>query len=362
MKRKIALLLILGILFFSFSIQAQQYERATSSMLHLMKDLREIHSPNGINTLEEIELNGVKQWVQIRSKDKNNPVLLVLHGGPASPLMPISWAYQAPWEDFYTVVHWDQRGAGKNWTTSDTTQLASQIQFRTLIQDAYVLVDSLLSKLEKEKVWILGYSYGSSLGIRMASRIPGKVHGYIGVGQMAPGKPEELIYQKLLELAEVANDTLALHELKRIDPYPEAEGSPLKKTLLVRKWARKYNGGWYGKDDFNLLFSLPYLSSEYTDKEVASLDQSTPWLTRKILSAAGGGEWPTEFKVPLLFIMGKNDLHTPFTGAKKYFDQLVSPRKHFVELPWSGHVPFIEEPGKFLEAMRSFTQKVNEFD
>lgn len=351
------LLLTLCVCWFNTYSLGQEYQRAPQEVLKLMGDLREIHTPNGIHVLEEVELNGVKQWIQIRGKDKDNPVLVFLHGGPASPVMPISWSFQSPWEDFFTVVHWDQRGAGKNWIESDTTKLASQLQFRTLIQDAYVLVDYLRDRLEKEKVWILGYSYGSSIGIRMAARIPEKLHGYIGVGQMAPGKPEKIIYETLLDLARESKDSIALEELIKIDPYPAVEGpTPLKKTMIVRKWARKFHGGWYGKPDFNLYFSLPYLSSEYTDEEVGTLAKSSGWLTRRILSNPGGGEWPTEFKVPVLIAMGRNDLHTPYVGAQTYFQQISSPRKKFLTLEWSGHVPFLEEPGKFLFELVKFTQ------
>ena len=79
-----------------------------------LADIRAIHTPEGIEVLEPLEVNGTTQWISIRGLNRANPILLVLHGGPGSPVMDMSWAYQKPWEDFFTVVNWDRRGVGKS--------------------------------------------------------------------------------------------------------------------------------------------------------------------------------------------------------------------------------------------------------
>ena len=324
-------------------------EPSLSQSKEWIKSLREIHTSNGIETLEQIELNGAKQWISIRGKDRNNPVLLVLHGGPANPLMPAAWAYQTPWEDFFTVVNWDQRGSGKNWISSDTTQLADELSFRTLVQDAYVLVDYLREKLEKDKIFLMGYSYGSSLGIRMAARIPQKLHAYIGIGQMAGGNPEKVIYDQVTRLAEADGNETALYELRALAPYPATDGStPMRKLIAVRKWSRYYNGGWYGKPDFSLYYSLPNLSPEYSDQEIKSLDVSMPWITRRLLPNGPVAEIPEEFQIPVFFMMGRHDLHTPYHSVEEYVKRIKAPQKKLVTFEYSGHMPFLEEQGKFL--------------
>lgn len=346
--RLLSLLLLVLVLFPMASVIGQEVN-TTEEVVELLRDLRKIHTPNGIEVLEQVELNGERQWISIRGKDKSNPVLLVLHGGPASPMMPLSWAFQGPWEDYFTVVQWDQRAVGKNWLSTDTLQIAETLQFRNLIQDAYVLVDHLRERLNQEKIFLMGYSYGSAIGIRMAARIPQKLHGYIGIGQMAPGNPEEVIYQTLLELAEKAQNTEALEELKSIAPYPNPGGpNGMRKILTVRKWARYFNGGWYGKPDFNLLFSLPQLTSEYTKEEVKSLDVSSPWISQKILAKGGGGDFPVEFQIPVIFMMGRYDLHTPYESVKAYYSQIKAPVKQLNTFNQSGHLPFLEEQGRFL--------------
>lgn len=315
----------------------------------LIQELRRIHTPNGIESLEQIELNGSQQWISIRGKDRNNPVLLFLHGGPASPTMPTAWAFQGPWEDYFTVVQWDQRAAGKNWLNTDTTAVAAELHFRTLIQDAYQLVEHLRLRFGQEKIFLMGYSYGAGIGIRMAARIPEKLHAYIGIGQMAPGNPEAVIYQTLLRLAQDAQNTEALEELRSLAPYPNPNGqTPVGKLLAVRKWSRKFNGGWYGKSDFELLFALPSLSPEYTIEDIDNLAKSTPWISRRILSNGGAPDFPQIFDIPMILMMGRHDLHTPYESAIKYWESISAPSKQVITFDFSGHVPFLEEPGKFL--------------
>jgi len=345
-------------------LAAQTNHSSANEVQSLLGELREIHTPQGIDILEQIDLNGAKQWISIRGRDKANPVLLILHGGPASPLLPVSWAFQTPWEEFFTVVHWDQRGAGKNWVSSDTTLLAEQLSFQTLIQDAYLLVDHLRERLDKEKIFLMGYSYGSSLGVRMASRIPQKLHAYLGVGQMSPGSPEKVIYDTVIQLAESSGNQPAIDELKSLAPYPNPDGStPIRKMLAVRKWSRVFNGGWYGKPDMNLYFDLPLLSPDYSKADVESLEQSTSWITRKLLPRGAQAPFPTELQLPVIFMMGRHDLHTPFSSAAAYFETIQAPQKKLISFDYSGHMPFLEEQGKFLlelvETVRPYADQLS---
>ena len=77
---------------------------------------RAIHSPDGINTLEPVSIGGIDQWIEIRGQSVKNPILLFIHGGPGSAFIPIARAFQDPWEKYFTIVQWDQRGAGKTYS------------------------------------------------------------------------------------------------------------------------------------------------------------------------------------------------------------------------------------------------------
>lgn len=328
---------------------SQQIITSREQAVELIRDLRKIHTPEGIEVMEQLELNGEKQWITIRGKNKANPVLLFIHGGPASPMMPVSWAYQNPWEDYFTVVQWDQRVSGKNWSTTDTTKAVAHLRFSNIVEDGQALISYLCRKLNQEKLFVMGYSFGSKVGIQLASVMPEKIYAYIGVGQVSEGDSEKYLYERLVVLAGNSHNNEALAELKSMVPYSKPEGTtPVKDMLKARKWARYYDGGWYGKKDLNLYFSLPDLSPEYSKDEVISLAVSTPWATRKIMRQPGSFVFPRQLKVPVIFMMGRHDLHTPYQPSKNYFDNITAPLKKFYTFERSAHFPMLEEPGRFL--------------
>ncbi|MBL8166837.1 MAG: alpha/beta hydrolase [Acidobacteria bacterium] len=321
-----------------------------------LAELRKIHTPEGIDALEEVSIGGTRQWVSIRGLNRANPVLLFIHGGPGTPMMPMTWAYQAPWEDFFTVVQWDQRGVGKNAVTADREALKPTMATERIIADAEELTSWLRKRLGKEKIVVMGYSYGTQVAMALAQRRPEWLHAYVGVGQGGSGNGEEYIYKRLLELATNAKNEDALRELKAIAPYP-GPNRTMADTLLVRKWARHFNGGWYGKPNFDLLFALPDWAPEYTQADVDAQTKATQWFSRTVMgnaraqSEAAPREKTSErkaFKVPVIVIMGRNDLHTPYEPAKAFFATIEAPHKRFITLERSAHVPMLEEPGLFL--------------
>jgi len=237
--------LITGVFcFFAVGVlPAQSSSPGQVQAIELIRDLRSIHTPNGIAQLRQVHLNGVPQWINIRGKDKNNPIPLFIHGGPASPVMPISWAFQSPWEDFFTVVQWDQRYTGKSWSPADTAQAAQRLSSDLIVQDGLDLIDTLLQELQQDKLFVLGYSFGSRIGIEMAKATPEKIHAFIGMGQVTDLDSEKYLYEELIRLATAASHTTALQELQAMAPYPNPNGStPVNQLLLARKWARFFNG------------------------------------------------------------------------------------------------------------------------
>lgn len=318
------------------------------SIIARLADLRRIHTPDGVERLDSLELNGATHWVSVRGKHRRNPVLVFIHGGPGSPSLPTAWAWQAPWEDFFTVVHYDQRGVGKNAASADRAALTPTLRFETLVRDAEAVVGWVRQTLGVEKVIVMGYSYGTMLGMTLASRRPAWVHAYVGVGQ-ASGSGEDYLYRRLRELAQAAGNAEALRQLDSIAPYPRP-GAPVSTVLLVRKWARAFNGGWYGKPTFDLLFALPEWAPEYTLPDLAVQTAATQWTTRTLVGT-DRPPLPERMPVPVVVLHGRHDLHTPWEPARAYIERLQAPSKRFVTLEWSAHVPFLEEPGEVLLAL-----------
>ncbi len=77
----------------------------------IIRDLDSIVTPNGVQERYAVNLGGIRQWVYVRGENRDNPVILMVHGGPASPVSPLMWMFQRPIEEYFTVVNYDQRAA-----------------------------------------------------------------------------------------------------------------------------------------------------------------------------------------------------------------------------------------------------------
>jgi len=145
-----------------------------------------ILSPKGIDEGSFVKIGGIEQWITIRGQDRDNPVLLFLHGGPGDVTNPWSFALFAPWEKYFTVVQWDERGSGRTLRKSGPA-VAPTITVDRMVQDGIELTEYLRKHLGKEKIIIVGHSFGSILGTRMAKARPDIFYGCVGTGQVADG-------------------------------------------------------------------------------------------------------------------------------------------------------------------------------
>ena len=210
----------------SQAIAASPSPEPVPSPRQIIADARAIKNPNGIEELRQVELGRVKQWISVRGRDRRNPILLFIHGGPASTEMPVSWLYQSPWEDFFTVVQWDQRGAGKTSASNDAAAIMPTISVERMTQDGLELVAHLREHYGKRKIFVLGHSWGTVIGLNIARRQPGWLHAYIGMGQFIVGSENERLgYQFALGRAQRSNNAQAIAELTSIAPYPGPGGS-----------------------------------------------------------------------------------------------------------------------------------------
>jgi pimeloyl-ACP methyl ester carboxylesterase len=110
----------------------------------LIADRQKIVTPNGIQVLEQVTLNGLPQWVSIRGTDKANPVIIYVHGGPGATEMGRSWPYQQGWEDYFTVVQWDQPGAGKTLRSGGEAANRAHLSRARMTSDLLALIDGAL--------------------------------------------------------------------------------------------------------------------------------------------------------------------------------------------------------------------------
>jgi proline iminopeptidase len=315
-------------------------------------EIRKIASENGIDELRAVPIGGIQQWLSIRGRDRRNPILLFIHGGPASPEMATSWIYQDGWEDYFTVVQWDQRGTGKTFTANDPTVVGPTISVERIESDAEEVVQYLRTTYHQRKIFVLGHSWGTILGLELAKHHPEWLYAYIGMGQViSVQENERLNYAFALKAAEAAGNQQALTQLRSIAPYPEADGSlPIPKVIVSRNWATYFGGFARGHQNQDYLANAKRWSPDYSDADLASAGPSQalsfPHLAPELKSV--DLTKITELHCPVVLFLGKYDENVPSTAAAQWFEHLKAPSKRLVWFENSAHMMYLEEPGRVL--------------
>jgi len=309
-------------------------------------------APGGVNDLIAVDIGGIKQWISVRGNNPANPILLFLHGGPGSPMMPESWVFQRPWEDFFTVVQWDQRDAGKTFSAAGRKPYKS-MTLDVMQADAEQLIDLLRTRYGKKKIFLMAHSFGSILGVRVAQHRPDALYAYIGVGQVVDVVQNEVVgYRLTLAEAEARGNAKAVSELKALAPYPPAsfdDFAALGKLSIERKWDVAFGGMRYGRDT-DPETAIRSLSPDYSDYDVESADlgeqNSDAILIHQFKGVSFDGV--SSFKCPLFIFAGAADRTTPTVLAEQFFDRVQAPRKKFFKIERASHdVPF-DAPGEML--------------
>jgi pimeloyl-ACP methyl ester carboxylesterase len=315
-----------------------------------------IDTANGISSLEEVELGGLKQWIFIRGEDLNNPVLIFLHGGPGEPAMGMSSSRKFDKEliKYFTVVHWDQRGAGKSY--SPDIPIDSMTLDR-LVEDCSELIDYLRDRLNKQKVFIVGHSGGTIIGIRTAHLYPEKIQAYVGVAQIVNDYEQHRIsYDFTLEQARRTGDTKrqAAIEAIGLPPYDTPD-----KSLNLAGYTMRY-GGFIHRFPMKQMvgFALNYLTSpEYSILEGfrtirgrgLHFTQNAIWDEMTMIDFF---EEIPSLQVPIYFFVGEYDMIIPGILAKKYYDQLDAKRgKTLIIFEESAHFIMMEEKEKYVKTL-----------
>ena len=314
---------------------------------------RKIVSPHGIETMTQIPIDGTQQWISVRGHDSRNPILLFLHGGPASPDMPLSWTFQTPWEDYFTVVQWDQRGAGKTYAANDPEKVAAGMTIEQMTADADEVVEYLRRTYHKQKIFLLGHSWGSALGVRVAQEHPEWFYAYVGVGQVANTRESEAVgYRFAVEQARAHDNQEALRELAALAPYP-APGKPLDLQTISkqRKWLEYYGGLSWGHTSFDYDAETEKLAPEYSDADLKAIDDGSLFSMRYLLGPFTDVDFGkiTHFDLPVLFFLGRHDYSVSHEVAARWFATLHAPSKKLVWFEDSAHMVMQEQPGRFLK-------------
>lgn len=306
---------------------------------------------DSIYSLENIKLGGIRQTILITGKDTSKPLLLIVHGGPGFNEMAMFMKYNSDLNKHYLMVNWDQRGAGFSYSPAISKQSMNPEQF---VSDAHQLVGLLKKRFHRNKLFLLGHSWGTYIATTLASRYPDDFYAYIGIGQMVNMMDNEKVsLQFTLKKAMETKNKKALAELLPIARrYPSANAD-LKDLYTARKWLSYYGGAVWGYHDYSNIYNKvadgknPLYDTLKSNKgSQFSMQTLWPYLLKIDLPKT-----VKSLKIPVYFMLGKHDFNTPYTLAENYLKTLNAPYKKLILYEHSAHLPPFEESKKFNTIM-----------
>jgi pimeloyl-ACP methyl ester carboxylesterase len=292
----------------------------------------------------------------IKSKDINNPVLLFVHGGPGMPVYFLTQRYPTRLEDNFTVVWWEQRGAGLSYYPDIPPETMTADQF---VSDTVKVTNYLRERFGKEKIYLMGHSWGSYIGIQAAAQKPELYYAYIGMGQVSYQiQSEQLAYRYALEKYKMNGN---LDMVQKLEAAPPTETVPLPAAYEALRDEYMHGVGIGTTRDMKSVITGIFLPSwrfrEYSFREKVNLwrgkifSRSGDFNLWNKIQATDLTQQVTELEIPVYFFHGKYDYTCAYPLAKDFFEKLKAPIKGFYTFERSAHSPVFEEPEKMLKIL-----------
>lgn len=302
---------------------------------------------NSIAELMELDLNGRKQWISLRGWDKNAPVLLFLAGGPGGSQMGAVRHELADLEKHFVVVNWDQPGSGKSYYAEKTKKITCQ----TYIEDGYALTQYLKDRFFQEKIYLVGESWGSALGIFLVDKYPESYHAFIGTGQMVDfAETEWMDYQKALEIARSKGHTKIIEKLIANGMPPYYGKNVTWKSAVYLNYLNDYMTGNPEIHNPGYKTFRDLASSEYGLMDKINFFRGIINTYNHVYQQLYDIDLRRDYKelrVPVYFFLGRHDVNAPVALVEEYVKVLNAPHKEIIWFDHSGHSPWINERAKF---------------
>jgi pimeloyl-ACP methyl ester carboxylesterase len=307
--------------------------------------------PGSIAELEAVELNGRQQWITIRGHDQEKPVLLFLAGGPGGSQLAATRKLLGELEKDFVVVNWDQPGAGKSYSAADFNALTPQ----QYIDDGHALTLYLRERFGEEKIYLLGESWGSLLGIWLVQHYPDQYHAFAGSAQMVAFlETDTYDYNLALQLAREQGDTGKVEALEKQGPppyYGEGVAWPVIEYIMYLSSFMNSNPAITGPgyDTFGDIAAPEYGLLDkvnYVRGLLATMNALWPQLWDVDLRQDA-----TRLDVPVYFFEGRHDVNAPPYLVEDYMQRLEAPHKELVWFEHSGHSPWVDEAQKVVDVL-----------
>lgn len=348
----ILILLAVGVVYVFRFINARKYKISTSE---------------GIQESEYIRVNDCDIYLQIRGENKENPVIIFVHGGPGFPLTYLSAYHQYYLESAYTFVNFDQRNSGRTFYKNQNDPHDPTVE--DMVHDLKGVVTYVKKKLGKEKVIIMGQSWGSVLGTLYSQKYSQDVLAYIGVGQVIDfDKGKIFAAEKALEVARIKDNendinilTEAVYHFKTKQDIEEVAIDTLNTLILTSMKYLKCEGEMSPMKQMFSGITSPDMSVKdiqwfWRASNTDRIIESQKTLINYMYYTFNANDYEEEYKVPMYYIQGACDYITPTEMVEAYYNVLNAPKKRLIKIENTGHTPFLDDPVAFAKAVRSIVE------
>ncbi|MFV8443163.1 alpha/beta hydrolase family protein [Flavobacterium sp. LB2P44] len=318
-------------------------------LLYLLLPVSILAQNKSIHEEKFITIGGIEQWITINGDDHSKPVILFLHGGPGSTMSPYDNTIYGGWEKNFILVQWDQRGSGRTFGRNAPVEInedywvENPLSVEQMTDDGIALSKYLIQYLGTKKIIILGTSWGSVLGTKMALKNPALFHAYVGHSQIVNPSENLLVsYNKIYKMAQKAYDQESIDTLRSIGipPYINAKNAG-QLFRIIKKYERKNsipvpNSWWKIASKYDN-------AMDSKDREDGDDYSFINYIGHKqigikgIIGSINFLESGLNFKIPIYLIQGEEDILTPKEITISYFDKIKAPKKEFFLVPGAAH-------------------------
>lgn len=305
-----------------------------------------------------VEINDVKMGMIIKGKDISNPILLFVHGGPGMPEYFLTENYPTGLEDYFTVVYWDQRGAGLSYISNIDKKTITVDQY---IDDTIAVTNYLRERFGQDKIYLMAHSWGTYFSIQAVQKAPQLYNAYIAVAQVTcQGESERLAHKYMLDYYSKAGDDKTLRKLEEND-YLSDGYHKIRDDVM-------HHSGIGSTHEMNSVVTgifFPSLKNrEFTITEKINLWRGKLLLNRnkQLKMKDDLRETVTQLDIPIYFFSGEYDYTVNYEMTDKYLKQIEAPIKGFYLFKNSAHSPIFEEPNKVAQIVKSdILENTNDF-
>jgi pimeloyl-ACP methyl ester carboxylesterase len=297
-----------------------------------------------------VQINGFEQGMFIKGKNINNPVLLFLHGGPGMPEYGLTQKYPTNLEENFIVCWWEQRGAG---VSSNKNIKPEDLTVENFVSDTVEVANYLRERFNQDKIYLMGHSWGSFIGLKTVKQSSELFYAYIGVAQTVYQlESEKIAYEYMLEQYKNNNNKRMVKKMEKFD-IPNAATIPVNYALFRDKSMHELGIGTMHemKSVISGIFLPIMQNKEYTFSERINiwraksicLNKTNLWDTAITTDLTAE---ITSVEIPVYFMHGIYDYTVNYSLTKEYYKKINSPLKGFYTFEHSAHSPIFEEPEK----------------